>query len=157
MARKDQAWNPDEYGYGKHDYRHVDPNTINVEDFAVNLRGEQKHRGDVREENTAGNEMHPENGLDLDALSKVGTIFTTEAEQWPGVWKVVRMPAVRSPNVFTRVKQVSGGVGGFEGSYKEEGEEIEINCTDLGVAVGPDNLFVQVKGKLIEKGKHQGL
>jgi len=149
---KDQrkAWDADKMGYGKHTYTHVDPDAINVEDFAVDLRGEQQHRGDVREENTAYNEREPDNKVTLDLLSKIGTVFSTGAQGLSGRWKVTGMPVVHSPEVFCRATQI-----GEDGVLL--GEEQELSCTELGCAVDRDNKFKQVQGQILEKGKHQNL
>ena len=152
---KDQrkAWDPEKMGYGKHSYTHVDPDAINVADFAVNLRGEQQHRGDVREENTAYNERESENEITLDLLSKIGTVFETEAEEYPGRWKVAQLPVVRSPEVFCMCVAVE----------EQDGEWVdgiaiwELSCIVLGCAVDKDNKFRQVKGRILQKGKHQNL
>lgn len=63
MSRNKAAWDPETMGFGKHSYRQLDVDTANAEDFAVDLRGEQQHRGDVREYNSANNEMHDGNSL----------------------------------------------------------------------------------------------
>ena len=157
---KDQrkAWDPEKMGYGKHSYTHVDPDAINVADFAVNLRGEQQHRGDVREENTAYNERSENNSIPLDLLSKIGTVFETEAEGLAGLYIVVGMPVVRSPEVFCLVSSVVElDPSGDSSGYEPQGEMIELSCVELGCAVDVDNKFRQVKGRILQKGKHQNL
>ena len=150
------AWDPENQGYGKHDYRHIDLEQVNVADWAQDMRGEQQHHGDVREINTAFNHVSEENELSLDLLSRVGTVFNTEAEGWEGLWKVTRLPSVRSPDVFCRATRIdeSKGPSGPEGSLV--GEEEEIPMVELGCAVGLDNMFKAVCNKLVKKGKHVG-
>jgi len=146
-------------GYGKHTYTVVDPDAINVEDFAVNLRGEQQHRGDVREENTAYNEKSADNTVTLDLLSKIGTIFTTEAEGIEGMYEVVAMPTVRSPEVFCRVVPVEPQERSDRKAQFFPTSEvvIELSCVELGCAVDVGNKFRQVRGEILAKGKHQNL
>jgi len=156
---KRKAWDADKMGYGKHTYTHVDPDAINVEDFAVDMRGEQQHRGDVREENTAYNEREADNSVTLDLLSKIGTIFSTEALGLEGMYEVVMMPVVRSPEVFCRVLPVQHQKRQDQkAQYLATSEVvIEMSCVDLGCAVDSDNKFKQVKGQILHKGKHQNL
>jgi len=152
-----QAWDADTMGYGKHSYRHLDPDTINVEDFAKDLRGEQQHTGDVREENTAYNEQFSENSISLDMLSKIGSVFRTEAPGIEGAWMVTGMPVVRSPEVFCRARRAVE----VDGKWQEEAEyassEEELSCVELGCAVDVGNKFRQVRGEILAKGKHQNL
>jgi len=150
-----KAWDADTMGYGKHSYRHLDPDTINVEDFARDLRGEQQHTGDVREETTAYNEQSSENSISLDMLSKIGTIFETEAPGLEGTYVVVAMPVVRSPEVFTRVSRAID-VGNRTWPERES-EVLELSCVELGCAVDVGNKFRQIRGEILVKGKHQNL
>jgi len=154
-----KPWDADTMGYGKHNYTHVDPDAINVEDFAVNMRGEQQHRGDVREENTAYNTIHPENDITLDLLSKIGTVFNTEAEGLEGAWMVTGMPVIHSPEVFCRATLVDEiePNGDVPDGFIPSGDERELSCIELGCAVGPGNFYKQVKGKLLAKGEHKNL
>lgn len=142
-----KAWDADTMGFGKHDYRHVDPSTINPEDYALNLEGEQERLGDVREYNSAANQVHPETDCGLDWLGRIGTVIETAAPGYEGQWMVVQMPIVRTPNVFARLARID-----------EQGEPIEgtqevISCVDLGVAVDETNHFRQVRTVLVKKGK----
>jgi len=140
-------WDPETMGHGKHTYRHINPETINPEDYARNLRGEEQHFGDIREYNAGYNEKHPENDLDLDWLGRTGTIFETEAEGFAGLWHVTNMPAVKAPDVFCRAVKISNPDEPPEGK-----EEVTIPCVALGVAVGQDNKYLQVKSRLLKKG-----
>ena len=110
MARKDsKAWDPDTYGYGKHDYQHIDPGTVNPEDYAKNLRGEEEHFGDVREYNSAYNKKVEGNNVSLDDLSRMGTVIQTEAPKLTGKHlKVVDLPRVRSPHIWTVLEDEDG-------------------------------------------------
>lgn len=144
MARE---WDPNTMGYGKHDFRHIDPSTINPSDFARNLRGEEQHFGDVRQYNSAYNEKHPENDLDLDWLGRVGTVFETEAEGYEGFWHVTNMPTVQAPDVFCRAVKVTDPEEDPEGR-----EEQKIPCVALGVTADIDNKYRQVKSRLMKKG-----
>jgi len=153
---KDQrkAWDGETMGYGKHDYLHVDPDAINIEDFAQRFDGEQLHRGDVREESTAYNKQSPENSITLDLLSKIGTVFMTYAEGLEGMWMVTGMPVVRSPEVFCRASKCGESNGEY---HILDASSSELSCTDLGCAVGTGNTFKQVAGEILAKGKHQNL
>ena len=64
--------------YGKGDFRVIDPDLINPEDYARNLRGDEKHFGDVREYMVGDNRPHPDTNVKLDDLMMIGTTFTTE-------------------------------------------------------------------------------
>jgi hypothetical protein len=132
-------------GFGKHDFHHIDPSTINVEDYAQNLRGEEQHFGEVRQYNSAFNEKHPENDTDLDWLGRLGTAFETDAEGHAGTWTVTNMPVVKNPTVFCRATRTVDG--------NLEGPEQVISCVDLGCAVDNTNQFKQVRTKLLQKGK----
>jgi len=152
------AWDPETMGYGKHSYTIVDPDSINVEDFAIDMRGDEQHRGDVREENTAYNERPKNNTITLDLLSKIGTVFKTKVPECPGVWMVTSMPAIRTPEVFVRATRVKS----FDKENKEfeldpDSEEQELSCVELGCAVDVENKFRQVEGEILAKGKHQNL
>jgi len=140
-------------GFGKHTYQHLDPSNTNTEEWAKDLRGEQQHHGDVREYNTAGNEKHPENNVTLDDLSRPGTVFATLAEglQDHG-WLVTNFPIVRSPATYCRAKPVDFQEESHE-QLKVIGPEREIALTDLGCAVGADNLFKQVKTTIVVKAR----
>ena len=148
-----KAWDPETMGYGKHTYRHLDPDTVNVEDFAKDMRGEQQHKGDVREENTAYNEQSLDNTISLDMLSKIGTVFETEAPEYPGRWIVAAMPVVRSPEVFCSCHALEER----DGEWVEGLAIWELSCVVLGCAVDVGNKFRQVAGKVLVKGKHQNL
>jgi len=152
-----KAWDADTMGYGKHSYRHLDPDTINVEDFARDLRGEQQHTGDVREENTAYNEQSKENSISLDMLSKIGTVFRTFAEGWEGAWIVTGMPVVRSPAVYCRVRRAVKVEGIWQEEAANASAEEQLSCVELGCAVDVGNKFRQVRGEILVKGKHQNL
>jgi len=155
-----KAWDPETMGYGKHSYTIVDPDSINVEDFAIDMRGDEQHRGDVREENTAYNERQEGNTITLDLLSKIGTVFRTEAPGIEGTYMVAAMPVVRSPEVFCRVKRaILDDIDAEEAMESEAFEEefIELSCVELGCAVDVGNKFRQIKGEILAKGKHQNL
>jgi hypothetical protein len=143
MSEKRAAWDPSTSGYGKHDYRHIDPETINPSDYARDLRGEEAHFGDVREYNSADNQKHPENSTTLDDLSRIGTVIETEADGFAGSWTVVQLPTVRAPKTFARLQR----------SDKPEGEVTEIDTADLGVTVTKENTFNQVKTTTTKRGK----
>jgi len=91
------AFDPEKHGYGKHKYFTIDPDTINPEDYARSMRGEETHFGDVREYNSAENEKHPDNNVTLDDLSRIGTVIETEAKGFEGDWEVVALPEVHAP------------------------------------------------------------
>lgn len=142
-----KAWDSEKMGFDKHDYHHIDPSTINVDEFARSLRGEETHFGDIRQYNSGYNEKHEENDLDLDWLSRVGTVFTTEAKGYEGLWKVSNMPIVHAPHIYCRAVKVEDAKDSIEGK-----EEVEISCTSLGCSVNPENLYEQVRSKLVKKG-----
>lgn len=142
MART--PWDPNTMGYGRHPFRHIDPTTINPEDYAQGLRGEEKHMGDVREYNTAYNEKHPETNMDLYDLGLMGTRFTTTAEGMEGVeWEVVEFPHVNGTSITTKVRPMV------------EGGEMELRVVDtvsIGLVVNDKNLFEQVVTKITKRG-----
>lgn len=142
-----KAWDADTMGYGKHEYHLIDPETINVNEFARSMNGEEKHFGDVRQYNSAYNEKHPENDVDLDWLGRVGTIFTTKAKGIEGTWFVTNMPVVRAPSVFARCVRIEN-----EDDDPTGREEVEINTRDLGCIVNDENLYEQIVTKLVKKG-----
>ena len=148
MAEGKKAWNPDTMGYGKHEYHHIDKDTVNPEDYAVSLRGEEKHFGAVRQYNSAYNEKHEENDCDLDWLGRLGTVFETNAEGYEGIWHITNMPVVKTPIVFCRAVKV----GSKDEEPGEDGEEVTLSCVELGCAVGADNLYLQVRTKLLKRG-----
>lgn len=152
MTEHKKAWDPDTMGYGKHDYRHIDPDTVNVSDYALDLRGDVAHLGDVREYNSADNQKHPENDTSLDWLGRPGTVFETNAEGIEGVWIVSAMPVVRSPNTFCRARRIASFTEHEEILDSGSGEE-RISCVELGCAVDRTNMFKQVRTKLLRKAK----
>lgn len=141
------AWDPKTQGYGKHDYQKIDPATINPEDYARNLRGEEAHFGDVREYNSASNVRHPKNTVTLDDLCRVGTVIETEAEGFEGRWMVVQMPVVHSPKSYARLARVD------EVGEPVEGTLVEVCTIDLGCAVDATNQFKQVRTVMIQRGR----
>ena len=141
MARKRTPFDPETMGFGKHDYQAIDPDTVNPEKYATDLRGEEKHFGDIRQYNAMMNEKHPENDVDLDWLSRMGTIFRTEAEDYEGEWEVVGMPLVQAPAVFAVVRRPG-----------EEGDPTIIDCVELGVKGNRDHKYLPVKSTLVKKG-----
>jgi len=147
VKRKKVAFDPETMGYGKHDYRTIDPSTVNPEDYATNMRGEEEHLGDVREYNSAYNEKHPENDTELDWLGRVGTIFETAAAGLEGIWMVVQMPVVRAPEIWARCARIN------EDNEPIEGSQAELSTTALGCTVDEKNEFKQIRTKLIKKGQ----
>jgi len=144
-----EAWEArDDVGYGKHDYQKIDPDTINPEDYAQDMRGDEEHYGDVREYNSAANQKHPENNVTLDWLSRVGTVFETEAPEYLGRWMVVNMSVIRAPQIWARCQQVD------EDNNPISDEVKLLNTTDLGCSVEDDsNSFKQVRTIMIKKAK----
>ena len=141
MARRQsKAWDSETMGYGKHEYREIDPDTVNPDSFE--MRGEQQYHGDVREENTAGNSKHPENDLTIDWASRVGTRFHTEAAGYEGEWEVSNVPVVKAPDIFIRATRVE------EGSQEEQ-----VPAVLLGITVDLHNMFAQVRTKITGKGR----
>lgn len=140
-------FDPETMGFGKHEYRHIDPDTINPEDYAKNFRGDEEHFGDVREYNSAANEKHPENDTDLDNLSRIGTIFETEAEEFKGIWMIVQMPLIKAPSIYVRCGRID------EDQEPIEGTQTNIPIVELGCSVDESNFFKSVKTTLIKKGK----
>lgn len=153
MSDHKKAWDPETMGFGKHEYRHLDPETVNVEDFAKDMRGEQQHFGDVREYNTGANSKHPENDVGLDWLGRPGTIFETDAPGYEGTWRVEMMPVVKSPVTYCRAIRIerSDHADGF--TDPEEAKLETISCIDLGCAVDETNHYKQVRTKLLRKAE----
>lgn len=148
MSEDRRAWDADSMGFGKHSYRHVDPATVNPADFAKNLRGEEENFGDVRQYNSAYNEKHPENDVDLDWVTRIGTVIETDAEGWEGLWYISNLPVVKAPEIFCRAVKVESA----KDEPSEDSKEVVIPTYDLGCSVGPDNMFKQVKTKLVKRG-----
>jgi len=147
VARKRIPFDPETMGYGKHAYQHLDLDTVNVEDYAADLRGEEEHLGDVREYNSADNAKHSENNVTLDWLSRVGTIFETEAPEHIGRWKVVNMSVVHAPQMWARCIQVD------EDNETMSGEVKLLSAVALGCCVDEDNCFMQVRTTMIKKAR----
>jgi len=140
-------WDPATMGFNKHDYRSIDPDTINPNDYARNLRGEEQQFGDVRQYNSAYNEKIEGNDLDLDWLGRVGTVFETQASGFEGIWHVTNMPVVRAPQVYCRAVKVD-----TPDSPPGDGEEVMISCIDLGIVANTDNKYEQVLSKILKRG-----
>lgn len=139
MARKQREaspWDPAEgkSGYGKHEYHKIDPITVNPEDYARNLHGEEEHFGDVREYNCADNSQHPDNDMTLDWLSRIGTEFEVIDGPYKGKWKVTALP-----KVSVGVLWIICG-------------DILVPAVDLGVVADETNKFRQVVVKLKAHG-----
>jgi len=141
-----KAWDADTMGFGKHSFHHIDPATINPADYAKNLHGEEQNFGDVRQYNSADNEKHPECTLDLDWVSRVGTIFKTEAAGYEGIWHVTNVPTIKEGVICCRATKVA--------AVEEEptGEEMSIPTVELGICQGVNNLFKQVKSETLKRG-----
>lgn len=140
------AWDPSTQGYGKHSYHHVDPDAVNPEEYAQNMRGEQQHFGEVREYNSAKNEKHPDNTMRLEDVARMGTIFETDAEGYEGQWMVVQMPEVHAPKSFALVSRV-------DENKEPTGDVFKIRTDLLGLAVDENNMFLQVATKVVHKGQ----
>lgn len=147
MVDHRKAWDPENHGYGKHDFQHIDPDTINVDEAARSLRDEEQHFGDVRQYNSAYNEKHPENNLDLDWLGRVNTIFETDAPDYAGIWIVTNQPTVKAPVVYARCVKLES-----EDDDPEGKDEVVISCVALGSQVNEENEFLQVRSKILKKG-----
>lgn len=153
MANK--AWIPEPAtGYGKHEYRQIDPSTVNPEDYARGLRGEESYYGDVREYNTAGNSKHPETNVDLYDCGLIGTKIEVFGDiPWAGKWIMTNIPAVSAPTVYLRAARWVG----VEGTLSEEVKahipnQQMIPLHEVGLSVGDDNLYKQIKVVLIKRG-----
>lgn len=147
-AAGQKAWDADSFGYDNTDFHHIDPDTVNMADFARQLEGEELFFGDVRQYNSGYNDKHPENNVDLDWLGRVGTVFSTNAPGFEGIWHVSNLPAVRAPIVFCRAVKLENADDSPEGL-----EEIEISCAALGCAVNEDNLYEQIETKIVKRGR----
>lgn len=124
-------------GYGKHAYREIDPTTVNPADYAVNLWGEQEHKGEIREYDVSLNKKHPQNDISLEWLCRVGTIFKFEHKQYT----VTDVPVMREQRIFIRATR------------SPTKEQVELSAYDLGVVVGPDSKYKQVKCQLSKRGR----
>jgi hypothetical protein len=124
----------------------VDPDAVNPEEYAHNLRGDQQHFGDVREYNSALNERHPETTMVLEDVARMGTIFETDAIDYQGLWMIVEMPRVESPYSYARVSRV-------DDNKEPIGDVQDIRTDLLGLAVNRQNLFEQVKTVIKHKGQ----
>lgn len=140
------AWDADAMGFGKHTYAKIDPATINPEDYAQSMRGEQTVLGDVREYNSAHNEKHPETDLRLEDLARIGTVFETDYPGHEGTYIVAAMPKVISPMSWAIVNK-SDKDGNVIDSMP-----IELRSDLLGLAVDENNLFPQTRSAILKKG-----
>lgn len=133
----------DQIGYGKHEYREIDPTTVNPDSFLnADERGEGLlHEGSVREYNCAKNSKAVGNDLNLDWISRVGTVFETDAAGYEGKWYVVGLPKVKAPLIYVVA------------SRDPDGEKVEeIPAELLGITVNSENEFLQVMSRLLERG-----
>jgi len=148
------SWTPDEaqqYGaYGTGVYERIDPTTIHPEDFMESalseLKGDEKHKGEVREYLVGENEPNPETDMKLDWLARIGTVFTTDLEGFVGEWVVVRMPVIREHEVLTRAARRDDEKNIVESTM------VEISAIGLGLQVGKDHHYQQTISKLVERG-----
>lgn len=148
-----KAWDPEIMGFNKHDYRHLDPATVNVEEYAKDLRGEQNHFGDIREYDCASNKKHPENDASLDWLGRPGTVFETDALGFEGQWMVSNQPVVHSPETFCRARSVIGKDDEGNEVVDLKGSEMTISCVSLGCAVNKENEYQPVRTKILRKAR----
>lgn len=146
-----RAWDPETDGFGKHSYFHVDPETVNPEDYARNLRGEEQHFGDVREFNSADNEKHPDNDVTVDDLSRPGTVVEVdrgEGDELTGEWEVVGLPTTHEGKIRAAMKKKNLPTVSLR----------YVDMVELGCVVDKENLFQQVATKLVSRprlGKKQ--
>jgi len=150
-VKKHTAWDA-ESGYGKHAYRKIDPSTVNPEDYAHSLRGDEKFYGDIRERNTGANEKHPETTVDLYDLGLIGTVFNTDAPGYEGLWIVTDLFVVHAPQVWCRAARVVAEAHEGQEGWAQVEPAKEISATDLGVTVDEKNLFKQVRTTLVHRG-----
>lgn len=112
-------------GYGNHDYEYIDPASIPT-DFGP---PEGVPRRDF---NNAFNRAHDETNVDLDIISRPGTVVSTTAPEWVGEWEVLRMPLFTKGVVYARL--------GRPGTNVEQ----SIPLVDLGVVAEREtNLYRQ--------------
>jgi len=151
QVKKHTAWDPNS-GFGNHKYRKIDPSTVNPEDYAHTMKGDEKFYGDIREYNTGANEKHPETNVDLYDAGLIGTVFETDSPGYEGIWKVVGLFTVHAPKVWIKCARVAlvtrAGVDGWE----EQESMKEIAAEDLGLVVDDTNHFKQVQTKLLHRG-----
>lgn len=154
-----KAWDPSSMGYGKHAYRRLDPLTVNPQDFATGLRGEEQYFGDVREYEVAFNQKNPESTFSLDWAGRIGTVFSTNVEPYAGIWMVVDMPLVKSPTVFVRASRVEKfnpeecekNLKG-RGPVLPGGEIVAMSAVDLGLMVDEKNFYREACTKMLYRG-----
>jgi len=72
-------------GFGNHEWEYINPADIPT-DFGP--------PGGVasRDFNNAFNKPNPDTDVDIDIISRPGAVIETSAEDYPGVWQVLRMP-----------------------------------------------------------------
>lgn len=90
-------------GYGNHAYEFIDPATVPT-DFA---HPEGTPRRDF---NNAFNRAHEDTNVDLDTLSRPGSIVTTDAPGLEGEWEVLRMPSLSKGVVYARLGRPGSGI-----------------------------------------------
>lgn len=123
-------------GYGNHAYEFIDPATIPT-DFA------HPEGAPRRDFNNAFNRAHEDTNVDLDTLSRTGTVISTDAPGYEGEWEVLRMPLFTKGVVYARVGRPGTGV------------EQSISTVELGVVAGREsNQYTNtVITKLISGGR----
>jgi len=101
-------------GYGNHDYEYIDPTTVPT-DFGP---PEGVARRDF---NNAFNRPHEETDVDMDTISRPGTVIDTDAPGLEGKWTVVGMPRFTRGVVWAKLAR--------EGSDSDK----EVSTVELGV------------------------
>lgn len=139
-----QSWTPRSVDFSRLSYREIDPDSITPDSVTgagrEALADNKMYRGVVRQINTALNSPNPDNELDLDAITRVGTQFSINGDS--NVYTVVKMPLVRSGEIFAVVEDERGIVS-------------EMDAVMLGVCANREtSQYAQTVCKRIRKGKH---
>lgn len=143
-TRRSRAWegiDPTKSGYGKHAYREIDPGTINPEDYARDLRGEEKHFGDVREYNTAKNQKHPETDTSLEDLTREGTLLETDLAGHEGRWFTTGRTWSKDGSITAEVQR------------EVTGEVRTMDAAELGVIQDSEGLYRPTRTKRLKRGR----
>lgn len=156
---KKGAWKQDlSVGYGRHEYRQIDPSLVDPEAYTRVSSGEKMRSGDVRVYSTASNDRHPETDVDLYDCGLMGTKIEIHGEgPWADRWIMVGIPTVKSSVVFLRAARWDGTPRStIEDIRAHAGEGEDIPAFEVGLAVNEKNLYAEVKVTLIKRGLMDG-
>lgn len=112
-------FDPNSMGFGVHRWEYIDKNSFDIEEATTPPGGVG-----IRDFNCAFNTPHPESNVDMDAISRIGTVISSTFEPLVGdTWEVVEFPFRRGSEHYTRLKS-------------EQTEQVlEVRLYDLGLTL----------------------